>query len=144
MKDNIIKLPIENMLTQIKDEVIKQMYEKKRVASGKTIENIEIVMLNENHGQILVPSYFQYIEKGSGPGKRGSWFYDTIYKWVKDKGIESDNKKARKIGGAIAHNIIEKGTKAYIDGGQNVFSNEVNNIIDENIITFNINNFISL
>lgn len=106
----------------------------RRHASGRTKRETRAVVKVEGdtiHGQVLTTPYFKYIEAGSGPGKRGTWFFHVIHKWARHKHIISGDTPAdRRISGAIAHSIEQHGTKAWQEGGQDVFTSEVDARLD--------------
>lgn len=131
----VLKVMLQRCLDDIVGTIAGDMRAKGRVASGRTIRETttDITETAEGlSGKVLVPSWFQFVESGSGPGRRGTWFYRIIHQWAKDKHIIGDDTpKSRRISGAIAHSIITDGTKAYRIGGEDVFNTDVERIVDK-------------
>lgn len=111
------------------------MTQKGRAASGRTIRETTTEVTTEGDtvtAKVLVPKWFPYIEKGSAPALRGTWFFKKIHQWAKDKHIISDDStKSKRISGGIAYTIIHEGTKAHQIGGEDVFSTAVSERIDQ-------------
>lgn len=133
---------------QFVDAVRNGMEEKNRIASGRTLEAIEVEEVEDNHVQILVPRHFKFIERGAAPTKRGArpWKerYKVIHEWAKNKGIVSDDStKSKKITGAIATKIKNEGTRAYKMGGEDVFSSKIDEL-SKNYANLLINNYLHL
>lgn len=102
---------VADSLKRIKKGVEENMASHKRNATGSTVSSLRIV-LGASGGYLEGSKSLQYIERGRSAGKVPRNFYDIITEWVRAKGIASgDVKEVRKIGGAIAHSIMTKGTR---------------------------------
>lgn len=122
---SIVSEAMSDIVAIVDDE----MTAKHRHASGRTQRETRAVVTVDGdtiHGQVLVPPYFDRIERGNPPGPQGGHFYAVIHRWAKDKGIISgDSISDRRISGAIAHHIIAYGTQAWQMGGEDVFTSEI-------------------
>lgn len=133
-KEQIID--IEGLLNAIKDIIAENIVSKGHSASGNAIKSLE-VKIDGDGGYVEGVFYMPYIEKGSKPK---SIPYSKIHEWAKVKGIvKGDDTESRRISGAIAHSIIEKGTKAFQEGGIDVWSDEVDEFFNNNL-----NNYINI
>lgn len=129
----VLKPILQRCLDKIVETVAADMRSKGRFASGRTIRETTTEITETQgglSGKVLVPSWFPFVEAGSGPGRRGTWFYRIIHQWAKDKHIISgDTRDDWAVSGAIAHHIITDGTKAYRMGGEDVFNTDVERIV---------------
>lgn len=126
---------LQDLATECVNDIVQiitvQMYAHDRVATGKTVQSITTEVKSEGDtvtAKVFVPPYFADIERGSPPGGRNfTKFQRQITEWAKARNIISgDDDESRKIVGRIAHKIISEGTILWRQGGENVFSDEVN------------------
>ena len=118
---------ITDILTQhlntIKTRVAERMVAEKRNASGRTVSSLS-VEVNGDHGTLWGSKVFLVMEKGRGPGAVPKGFQEIIYEWAKSKGISAKAKAIagqpqspegalRSFAGAVAYNIMKKGTRLY-------------------------------
>lgn len=126
---------MQTTLERIVDAIGDDMRKKKRIATGNTLKSITTSVTTDNdvvRGVVMVPNHFPYVEAGSAPKPRGTWFYRVIHRWAKAKHIISgDTWRSKRISGAIARTIIESGTRAWQMGGEDVFSTDVRHIVED-------------
>lgn len=71
-------------------------------------------------GELSGLGHWKYVGNGRGPGKRPP--VDPLIRWVKAKGLATDDKQAVSIASRIARTIAREGTLDHQLGGVNVFS----------------------
>lgn len=130
-------LDVSGLLFSIRDIIAENIVSKGHNATGKAIKSLDVV-IDGDDGYIEGVAYLPYIEKGSKPNIIS---YSKIHEWAKAKGIiNGDDTQSRRISGAIAHSIIQKGTKAFQEGGIDVWTDEIDAFLDEHLNEFiNIN-----
>ena len=103
--------PIIDKLANLLLSAVKRQLEKDgRKASGKSLQSLEAKVLSQSNDlalQIIGEDYLIYQDTGRKPGSMPP--IDALLKWVQQKGIESDPKKAKGIAFAIAKNMKKIG-----------------------------------
>ncbi len=107
-------MKIEEILQQLKSEVIAQYEAKGLKASGNFARQLQILKKSDNHYQVIAPYYVYTFEHGRKPGNVPKAFASIIYKWSEDKGITFANEKQRtRFAFALANKISKQGTSQY-------------------------------
>lgn len=131
-------------LEVVKGKVQARMSELGRNASGKTSASLQVQSSNDK-GSLIGSPVLLSIESGRGPGAIPKNFVDIIMEWAKSKGISVKSKKGHKankesayrsFAGAVAYNIMKKGTKLhrtrqFDDIFSSVFEEELNKMSEE-------------
>lgn len=108
-------------LNNIKNKIAERMVATGRSASGRSVASLE-VEVKDGHGILWGSKSFLAMEKGRGPGAIPMGFTEIIMAWAKAKGISVQSKvrqpsdpeaPLRSFAGAVAYNIMKKGTKLY-------------------------------
>lgn len=108
-------------LTNIKNRIAKRMASNHRNASGRSVASLK-VEVSDGHAVLWGAKSFLVMEKGRGPGAVPAGFIEIIMDWAKAKGISACAKSGlnvskesamRSFAGAVAYNIMKKGTKLY-------------------------------
>ena len=118
---------LNDFFTVLKEEIIREQKAQGRVASGKSIEEYEVVA-SENEGKLLGASYSGTLETGRKPGKVPFGFAEIIEDWINDRGIFQEKSIAARgsIAYFIAKKITEEGTKLHREGGKSgIFTNVI-------------------
>lgn len=127
-------MKIEEILLQLKSEVLAQYEAKGLKASGNFARKFEVIKKSDTHYQVLAPYYVYTFEHGRKPGKVPQGFASIIYKWSEDKGISFANDKQRsRFAFAVAKKISKFGTSQYLNNtnkGQ-IYTPAINKAIDE-------------
>ena len=116
---------ISSHMEAVKNKVQAQMAQLGRNASGKTSSSLQVVS-TDDAGILYGSAAFLALEHGRGPGAVPRNFIDIIKTWIKAKGISVKSIPGRatstispqerglnSLAGAIAHNIMTKGTKMH-------------------------------
>ena len=108
-------------LNNIKNKIAERMVATGRNVSGRSVASLK-VEVKDGHGILWGSKSFLAMEKGRGPGAIPMGFTEIIMAWAKAKGIsvqsrvrQPSNPEAplRSFAGAVAYNIMKKGTKLY-------------------------------
>lgn len=143
-----IKNILQNHMEVIKSKVAERMVQHKRSASGRSVASLK-VEVNDNSATLWGAKSFLAMERGRGPGAVPMGFFDIIYDWAKAKGISAQAKRGqnnnpdgalRSFAGAVAYNIMKKGTKlhrskTYDDIYSTVINEELEKMHDEMCIS---------
>lgn len=139
MEHNVTEI-LTRHLSNVKAKIAQQMQANNRNASGCTVDSLTID-INGNVGTLYGAAQFLSIEKGRNPGKAPYGFVGIIKQWILDKGIavksipsKSKNVKytpyergLNSMAGAIAYNIMKKGTRLYRDKCYNdIYTSAIN------------------
>lgn len=124
-----LELDYFNLINDIKDIIYTRLRDTGHVATGAGLDSLE-TKYETDYVAVIGNFYLNYLQKGTPPHNVP---YQAIYDWVKSKGIASDDKESRQIAGAITHSIRAKGTKAYQAGGENIWSEEVKDLLDNHL-----------
>lgn len=120
---------VEALANDIKDTIAQTIEDTGHSASGRAIKSLESEVKGDD-ARVWGNFYIPYIEKGSN----GRPPYDVIHEWAKTKGIISgDDKESRRISGAITTYIYQHGTKAYQEGGIDVWSGAIQELLDNQL-----------
>lgn len=107
-------MKIEEILLQLKNEILTQYQTKNLKASGNFQRQLQIIKKSETHFQLIAPYYVYTFEHGRKAGKVPKGFASIIYKWSEDKGITFSNDKQRtRFAFAVANKISKQGTLQY-------------------------------
>lgn len=113
-------------LNKIKEKIAERMSQLHRTASGKSVSSL-LIEIDEERGVIYGNRSFLVMERGRGSGKVPHNFTSIIRRWILDKGISVKSKTAvsgkpisqeqalKSFAGAVAFNIMKKGTKIHRD-----------------------------
>ena len=133
-------------LDRVKQTITQQMSVYNRNASGAHVDSLTIEA-QSNYGALWGLYSFNYLETGSRPWSRRPpfvprWFHNIIRQWIIDKGIPitiipyktdrphkytEQERSLQMAAGAIAYNIMKKGTALYQSGvPQDLFSGAIN------------------
>lgn len=117
-----IKDILKSHLETIKAKVVERMVQQKRNASGKSVASLAVTV-DDTSAALWGAKSFLVMENGRGPGPVPMGFFEIIYNWAKAKGISAKAKAGqqqltvegalRSFSGAVAYNIMKKGTKLY-------------------------------
>lgn len=108
-------------LTNIKNRIAERMATSHRNASGRSVASLK-VEVSDGHAVLWGAKSFLVMEKGRGPGAVPAGFIEIIMDWAKAKGISASAKSGqnvskesamRSFAGAVAYNIMKKGTKIH-------------------------------
>lgn len=108
-------------LTAIKSRIAEQMATSRRNASGRSVASLK-VEVGDGHAILWGSKSFIAMEKGRGPGAVPVGFTEIIMDWAKAKGISANAKPGKNVSketamrsfaGAVAYNIMKKGTKIH-------------------------------
>ena len=112
---------LKSYLTDIKNKIAERMVSSGRSVSGRSVSSLK-VEVNDGHGILWGLKSFLAMEKGRGPGPVPRGFTEIIMAWAQAKGISiraqatgpKDPESAlRSFAGAVAYNIMKKGTRLY-------------------------------
>lgn len=115
--NDILKSHLENVKTNIAE----RMAASGRNASGKSVASLR-VEVSDGHGILWGSKAFLAMERGRGPGAIPMGFVEIIMAWAKAKGISAHSKAGvrqdkdtamRSFAGAVAYNIMKKGTRLF-------------------------------
>lgn len=122
-------LDLQSLLDDLKEVLVKSMEDSKHIASGKGVESLEVV-INGDDGSVIGNFYLPYLQTGSN----GKPPYDVIHEWAKSRGIiNDDSAESRKISGAITYTIRKKGTRAFQNGGEDIWNKNVDTFLKDNL-----------
>lgn len=122
-----IDIDYEAILNDIKDAIAESIESKGHSATGDGVDSLAVVM-HEDYGAVVGNFYLKYLQTGTPPHNVP---YDAIHEWAKSKGIISDDsKESRRISGAITTYIRQHGTKAYQNGGEDVWDSAVDKVLE--------------
>lgn len=108
-------------LNNIKTKIAERMAMNKRNASGRTVASLK-VEVGDGHAILWGSKAFLAMERGRGPGAVPMNFVEIIMAWAQAKGISAKAKYGqnanqesamRYFAGAVAFNIMKKGTKLH-------------------------------
>lgn len=131
---------IEDALKFVMVGIGNNMDRYQRNASGASVRKMKIVMESPDHGYLASPNFsFRVMERGRKMGKVPHGFVDIIKKWIIDKGIPihtstahgydptSFDKQAKRMAGAIAHSIMQNGTRLHRNSQfDDIFTTNIN------------------
>lgn len=118
---------IKQHLEAVKTGIIQHMSQQGRMASGKSVASLNVVVKDKG-GFLEGASSFLAMERGRGPGDVPRNFTSIIRDWIIAKGISFQNlipkngppeQGLSRLSGAIAYSIMKNGTKLYRDKGYN-------------------------
>lgn len=122
---------LSKCLERVKSRIQTRIAEEGRTASGKTAASLT-VEVNGLRGALYGIQSMKVIERGRRPGKVPYGFREIIKEWIKAKGIavtpkyssrssslSPEERGLNSLAGAIAYNIMKKGTRLYREGGFN-------------------------
>lgn len=122
---------IANCLERVKSRIQTRIAEEGRTASGKTSASLT-AEVSGMRGTLYGSQSMLVIERGRKPGKVPYGFRDIIKEWIKAKGISvkpipskrssnisPEERGLNSLAGAIAYNIMKKGTKLHREHGFN-------------------------
>lgn len=132
------------MLTQILDtygkigeESLKQDVDKVS-ATGKTKASVRYEIVKEGTTQSLIwygRKFFKALETGRGPRKSDQYqeFDVSMYEYMQARGIGADlpEKKRKQLARFLAWKINKEGDKTFKMGGRQVYSDNLNKIVQE-------------
>lgn len=141
---------IRQTLEEVRDGIVANMAANGRTASGNTAASMEIEVSGTS-GRLTGRPAFWTLEKGRGPGRIPANLTEIIKQWALDKGISitpipyvrqsSENWQPKytpqergleAFAGAVAHNIANKGTKLYQEGGEdNIYTPVIEKAMDK-------------
>lgn len=122
-----VKMIVQQEMEDLKKNIQLRMEKEKVNASGRTSNSL-VVQVSVFGGVLFGSSVFLNLQKGRGKGAIPQNFHEIIKDWIKAKGIEysnyipkgglhlSDEMKLNSLAGAIAHNIMTKGTVLHRKG----------------------------
>lgn len=118
-------LILREELEALRERIIANHREAGQVASGKTIQSMQ-VHIDGDHGELVGRPRFFNLEQGEPPWRNAAnmkgvpiAFHDIIEKWIQDKGLNLN-------AWAVAYKIIHEGTKLHRQGGRaDIYSNEI-------------------
>lgn len=144
------KLDVQDIIVKhldaVKQTIMQQMAFYKRNASFAHVDSLQIEA-QSNYGALWGLYSFNYLETGSRPWSKRPpfvprWFHNIIRQWIIDKGIpvtlipyktdrphkySVQERSLQMAAGAIAYNIMKKGTALYQTGiPQDLFSGAIN------------------
>lgn len=108
-------------LTNIKNRIAERMAASHRNASGRSVASLK-VEVGDGHAVLWGAKSFLVMEKGRGPGAVPVGFTEIIMDWANAKGISANAKSGKNVSkeaamrsfaGAVAYNIMKKGTKIH-------------------------------
>ncbi len=108
-------------LINIKNRIAERMASSRRNASGRSVASLKMEV-GDGHATLWGAKSFLVMEKGRGPGAVPAGFIEIIMAWAKAKGISANAKSGqnmsqesamRSFAGAVAYNIMKKGTKIH-------------------------------
>lgn len=116
-----VKTILTNRLERVKQRVTDNLARRK--SSGKTAATLQVVA-GDMGGSLFGASHLLSLERGRGPGKIPYGFVDIIKEWIQAKGLSvssrtpsaSPESALRSMAGAIAYNIMKKGTTQFQKG----------------------------
>ena len=114
---------IEQFLTTLANEVKQKAIAADMVATGKTIESIEVVMADDG-GKIIAAKYIGVLEDGRRPTRSGApkgnpTLRENIEAWITARNITpKDNMKVKTLAFLIARKIHREGNALYRAGGK--------------------------
>lgn len=129
---------VTSHLNAVKAGIAERMAAQGRNASGRSVRSLD-VQSTDNGGALYGSSSFLVMEKGRGPGKVPADFISIIRAWIVAKGISYNDlipkngtptQGLARLSGAIAYNIMKKGTRLYRDKGYNSIYSE---LVDEEL-----------
>lgn len=112
---------LKEHLTNIKNRIAERMASSHRNASGRSVASLK-VEVSDGHAVLWGAKSFLVMEKGRGPGTVPAGFIEIIMDWAKAKGISANAKSGKNVSkesamrsfaGAVAYNIMKKGTKIH-------------------------------
>lgn len=134
--DELLKSHLENVKTKIAE----RMASSGRNASGKSVASLR-VEVNDSHGILWGSKSFLAMERGRGPGAIPMGFVEIITAWAKAKGISAYSKAGvrqdkdtamRSFAGAVAFNIMKKGTRLFRNKQYNdIYTSALNEELDK-------------
>jgi hypothetical protein len=97
---------------ELKKNLIQELRRTKTIASGDLIKSLNVEIEQTSDGIIISLAsneYITYIEKGRKRGKYAP--VSDLQRWVRAKGIATDEKKVKSIAFAINNKIKKEGIK---------------------------------
>ena len=141
-------------LNKLKESIRQRLDETGTNASGRAYNSLK-VSVKGNEGTLYGSSYLKFLEDGRGPGPVPKDFRSIIEDWVLAKGIDfssytpkgrspsslSDEDRLHSFAGAVAFNIMKKGTLLYRKKvHKDIYSAAITECLDrlESLVTVNI------
>jgi hypothetical protein len=104
-------MDIEKHAKQFIEDVKKRSINAGQRVTGKTLKELKVIKLNENHVQVEGFDYTGTLEVGRKGGKIPYNFKDILIKWAKAKGISFQNDRQRNSWAYfVAKKIAREGT----------------------------------
>lgn len=148
--DKLIQNIADSALKSLANRISANHIKAGQKASGRTIRSLRIEP-TPTGGRLMGRSPFGTLETGRKGGSIPRGLQSVIIQWAKDKNIHIEpipykrtpsNKWSPKytplergymaFGGAVAHNIAQRGTKLFQEGGrEDIYSNEFARTIQE-------------
>lgn len=145
----------EDMMNDIKDLVIHNIIEKGRSATGRTIDKLKVIKISDDEFQILTPYYLKYLETGRPPSKakgrqpigKGKLVAKPVtvlaYRlqdgWLQARGLPLESAFP------IAQSIMSKGDRTFRNGGEDVWTSDLNAFIANNMDQYlNVEQYINI
>lgn len=141
---------IYRALEEVRDEIKQNISSTGSTASGRTADSMEIEVSGTT-GRLTGRQAFWTLERGRGPGRIPGNMRDIIKQWALDKGISispipyirqasdkwqpkytEQERGLNAFAGAVAHNIANRGTQLYLDGGRDdIYTPAIERAIDK-------------
>lgn len=145
MTDGNAILDLNRLMDDIKDVIAERLEETSHSATGNGIKSLE-VSVEDDSGNVQGNFYLDYLQEGVKP-RWIPWY--ALRDWAKSRGIITDDSyESRAIVGAIRKKIISEGTVSYRNGGEDIYSGSVVDLVDNHIQDYldidnniNLNNF---
>lgn len=121
---------IDSEFLLLKDRIVDNIISARKVASGRTIESLEVLRESDIDGvtiSLIGRADFETMEKGNPPDVRPDNFERKLYGWSISKGIDFES-TSRRWWFAVntARKIIDEGDTLYREGGRkDIYSNEL-------------------
>lgn len=120
LKDNV-KNTLDKYAAGIVIDIKQRMEATGAIATGDTVNSLHYEATATGF-VIYGGKAFEWIERGRGPTKPGSGqtgeesMREKLERWIKAKGIETDDKGAKRMSYALARKIHEEGTQLHKKG----------------------------
>lgn len=126
---------ISAFLEELKAEIVQNLKDRGNVASGETINSLEVIPIDENTVALWGAKHLMALEDGRKPTRSGAesgspTLFERIKQWIDDKGLDLNPY-------AVTKKIHKEGTSLYRQGGK---SGVISTVITEQ----RINNFLEI
>lgn len=131
----MIGIEIEKILTDAVAEIQANLETEGINATGNTSKSIRVEKTDTGFaivkgGQGTKTAPMSTLEIGRPAGRVPKGFWQILYQWSKDKGIEfSSDRKRQTFSYFLSKRIAEKGTLRHIEGGVNVYSAVLDGVV---------------